>query len=133
MRTLITAMNEAQPREKILRGTEGVGTVTVQMIEERAREIAHSDGRAQTNDLDRTRAREELIGPTSGSERPPTRKDAGRDWQMPLVSTGEKAPTVRAEDEKDMPAKLIEEGLEEADHDQRVSSGKTRERHSENQ
>jgi len=52
---------------------------------------------------------------------------------MPLVSTGEKAPTVRAEDEQDMPAKLIEEGLEEADHDQRVSSGKTRERHSENQ
>ena len=32
--------------------------MTPQMIEERAREIARSDGRAQPNDLDRTRARE---------------------------------------------------------------------------
>ena len=36
--------------------------MTPQMIEERAREIARSDGRAQPNDLDRTRAREELTG-----------------------------------------------------------------------
>ena len=41
-------MNEAQPTSrKILRRTEGVGTVTPQMIEERAREIARGDGRAQ--------------------------------------------------------------------------------------
>jgi hypothetical protein len=56
-------MNEAQPTSgKILRGTEGMGTVTPQMIEERAREIARSDGRSQPNDLDRTRAREDLTG-----------------------------------------------------------------------
>jgi hypothetical protein len=108
---------------KILRRTEGLGTVTPQMIEERAREIAHSDGREQPNDLDRIGAREELIGPTSGSDRPPTREEPGRDWQMPLVSTGEKAPTVRPEDDENIPEKLIQEGLEEADHDQRLSSG----------
>jgi hypothetical protein len=39
-------MDEAQPRGKILGGTEGLGTVSPQMIEERARETAHSDGRA---------------------------------------------------------------------------------------
>jgi hypothetical protein len=61
-------MDEA-PQRKILRGTEGLGTVTPQMVEERAREIARSDGRAQPNDLDRTRAREDLTGPTSGLQK----------------------------------------------------------------
>src|SRR3954469_16370993 len=66
-------MNEALPTTgKILRGTEGVGTVTPQMIEERAREIARSDGRLQVNDLERSRAREDLTGPTSDSEKLPT-------------------------------------------------------------
>ena len=74
-------MNEAQPRGKILHGTEGLGTVTAQMVEERAREIARSDGREEPNDLDRTRAREELTGDTSGSEKLPTREEPGRDWE----------------------------------------------------
>ena len=120
-------MDEAQPRRKILRGTEGVGTVTPQMIEERAREIARGDGRTQPNDLDRARAGEELTGVTSDSEKPPTREEPGRDWGMPLVSSGEKAPTVRPEDEENIPEKLIQEGIEEADHDQRKSSGQTSE------
>jgi hypothetical protein len=126
-------MHEAQPRGKILRGTEGIGTVTPQMVEQRARELAQSDGRAQANDLDQTQAREELTGPMSTSERPPTREEPGRDWEMPLVSTGEKAPTVRPEDEQNVLEEVVEEGLEEADHDQRLSSGQTRESESENQ
>ena len=118
-------MDEGDSKGKILRGTEGLGTVTQQMIEKRARDIARSDGRTQSNDLDRARAREELTGATSGSEKPPTQEDSGRDWQMPLVSTGEKAPTVRPEDDENIPEKLIQEGVEEADHDQRLSSERT--------
>jgi hypothetical protein len=122
-------MNEGQPTSrKIVRRTEGLGTVTPQMIEERAREIARSDGHVQPNDLDRTREREELTGTTSGSEKLPTREEAGRDWQMPLVSTGEKAPTVRPEDYENIPEKLVQEGVEEADHDQRLSSERNREK-----
>ena len=102
--------------------------MTPQMIEERAREIARSDGRAQPNDLDRTRAREELTGSTSASEKLPTREEPGRDWQMPLVSTGEKAPTVRPEDDENIPEKLVQEGVEEADHDQRLSSERNKEK-----
>lgn len=118
-------MDEALPGGKILRGTEGLGTVTQQMIEKRAGEIARSDGRTQPNDLDRTRAHEDLTGITPDSDKPPTREEPGRDWQMPLVSTGEKAPTVRPEDEQNIPEKLIQEGVEEADHDQRLSSERT--------
>src|SRR5215475_1231422 len=102
--------------QKISQGTEGIGTVTPQMIEERAREMARTEGRTQPNDLDRTNAREELTGATSGSEKRPTTEEPGRDWQMPLVSTGEKAPTVRPEDDENIPDKLIKEGVEEADH-----------------
>ena len=95
------------------------------MIEKRAREIARSDGRTQSNDLDRSRAREELTGASSDSERAPT-KEAGPRSEMPLVSTGEKAPTVRPEDDENIPEKLIQEGVEEADHDQRLSSERER-------
>ena len=118
-------MDETHSRGKILRGTEGLGTVTQQMIEQRAQEIARGDGRNRPNDLDRSSAREELTGVSSGSEKVPTREEPGRDWEMPLVSTGEKAPTVRPEDDQSIPQELIQEGVEEADHDQRVRSGRT--------
>ena len=115
-------MDETHAKGKIVRGTGGIGAVTPLMIEERAREIACSDGRAQPNDLDRTNACEELTGATSGSEKLPMREEPGRDWEMPLVSTGEKAPTVRSEDDENVPEQLTKEGLEEADHDQRLRS-----------
>lgn len=107
---------------KILSGTGGIGAVSPQMIEERARDIARGDGRTQPNDLDRDRAREELTGASPGAEQPPTREEPGRDWGMPLVSSGEKAPTVRPEDDANIPEKLIQEGVEEADRDQRTNA-----------
>ena len=78
-----TTMNELHSRGKIVRGTEGMGTVTPQMFEERAREIACIDGRTQPNDLDRTSAHEELTGAASGSEKRLTRQEPHRDWQIP--------------------------------------------------
>ncbi|PYL66031.1 MAG: hypothetical protein DMF20_07580 [Verrucomicrobia bacterium] len=119
-------MDKAQP--KILRGTEGLGTVTTQTIEERAREIARGDGRAEVNDFDRTRASEELVGPKSGSEQLRTVGELDRDWYTPRGSSGEKVQTVRPEDEENIPEKLVQEGIEEADHDQRSKSGRTGER-----
>jgi hypothetical protein len=47
---------------------------------------------------------------------------------MPLVSTGEKAPTVRPEDDENIVEKLVQEGIEEADHDQRLSAERNREK-----
>jgi hypothetical protein len=107
-------MDEAQT--KTLRGTEGVGTVTPQIVEQRAHEIARADGRAEANDLDRTRARGDLIG---GLDQSTTVGEPDRDWYTPRGSSGEKAPTVRPEDEENIPQKLIQEGIEEADNDQR--------------
>ena len=128
-RTLITTMDEIQqPKGKILHGTEGLGTATREMIDQRAGEIARSDGRAEANDLDRTRAREDLTGSPSRSELPSTVGEPDSDWYTPLGSSGTKASTVRPEDEENIPDKLIQEGVEEADHDQRSKSGRTGER-----
>jgi hypothetical protein len=115
-------MDETHSKGKISRGGGGIGAVTPLMIEERAREIACTDGRAEPNDLDRASAREELTGVAPGSEKQPTREEPGRDWEMPLVSTGEKAPTVRPEDDENIPEQLVEEGVEEADHEQRLQA-----------
>jgi hypothetical protein len=41
------------------------------------------------------------------------------------MTMGEKAPTVRPEDDENIPEKLAQEGVEEADHDQRLSSERT--------
>ncbi len=112
-------MGKTQQR-KILRGIEGLGAVTPQMIEGRAHELARADGRTEANDVDRTRARGDLTG---GPEKTPTSEEPDRDWYTPLVSSGEKAPTVRPEDEDNIPEKLIQEGIDEADHDQRSRSG----------
>jgi hypothetical protein len=111
-------MDEAQ--SKTFRGTEGL--VTPQMIEERAHEIARADERAEANDLDRTRAREDL---TAGSEQPSTVGEPDRDWYTPLGSSREKRSTVRPGDEKNIPEKLSQKGIEEADCDQRSRSGET--------
>ena len=117
-------MNEPQPQGKILRGTEGIGTVTPEMLEERAQAIARADGRAEANDLDRTRAREDLT--PGGPEKPATAEAPADDWYTPRGSSRDKASRVRAEDEENIPDKLIEEGIDEADHDQRSSSARTR-------
>jgi|ERR1700750_2666533 hypothetical protein len=120
-------MNEAQTKGKILRGSEGLGTVTREMIEERANEIARSDGREEANDLDRTRAREDLTGSIARST-PRTVGEPDPDWYSPRGSAAERAATVRPEDEANIPEKLVHEGIEEADHDQRLTSGRTDEK-----
>ena len=96
-------MDETQPKGKILRGIEGVGTLMPEMIDQRVRQIARCDGRAEANDLDRTRASEDLSG---GSEQSRTVGEPDPDWYTPLGSSNEKAPTVRPEDEENIPKKL---------------------------
>jgi hypothetical protein len=61
--------------------------VTREMVEERAHEMARNDGRAEANDLDRTRAREDLTGSTSGSEQSTTVGEPDPDWYTPRGST----------------------------------------------
>jgi hypothetical protein len=89
-----------QAQTKILRGTEELETMTPQMIEKRASEIARAEGRAEANDLDRTRAREELTGSTTSSEESRTVGEPDSDWYTPVGSSREKRSAVSPDDEE---------------------------------
>ena len=112
-------MNEAQTKGKILRRTEGGGTVTQETTEERANVIARNEGRAEANDPDRSRANEDQTGSTSAPEQPTTVSEPDADWYTPRGASGEKVPKVRPEDDENIPEKLVREGSGEAEHDTR--------------
>jgi hypothetical protein len=91
-------------------------------LQERAQELAEIDGRKEPNKKDFTEARVELL--TTGSA--PAAPEAGElenltAWDTPLTAAGGQAPECGPDDEANVGQKLVEEGLEEADHDQRLS------------
>lgn len=102
---------------------EGLGLPTPEMVEERARELARCDGRAEPNENDRSAARLELQGPVEPQlpEAPPE-VESITEWDESPESAGNQAPNVLPEDEAVVGAVLVEEGVEEADHELRVSA-----------
>lgn len=101
----------------------GIGEISDSEIARRAREIALADGRAEATDADLARAREALEAP--GPPPPPEEVEAEPyEWGVPPNSSGSSATRLIPEDEDNPSEKLIQEGLEEADHDQRVAASK---------
>jgi Mg-chelatase subunit ChlI len=104
----------------------GLGTVTEAMVRRRAEEIAIINGRSkhQVNSTDLDQARRELTGeerltpePTAAEQLPEEKR-----WEAVPESTGEKAPTVPAPDEQSFAEKLVEEGVEDAEHEQMIEA-----------
>ena len=114
------------PNGKITIGADGLGTVTQEMVECRARELAASDGRADFNAGDLERAKGELLGNVDPELSPEV--DARTEnlvaWDQATEERGSAAPKVGPEDEANIAEELVGEGLEEADHDQRVSASR---------
>ncbi len=105
----------------------GLGTVTEEMVRQRASELALIAGRGdRVLDTDLDQARRELTGEerlnpkTTAAERLP--EDAR--WEDVPESTGERAPTVPAPDEQTFAEKLVEEGVEDAEQDQMARAAK---------
>ena len=126
-------MNEPQeitagPLGKISLDDEGLGTVDNSLVEQRALEIAKTDGRTEANQADRATARTELLGlgnPATPPEAPDPAIEDIVEWDSPVDSNGHRSPKVLPEDEANIAEVLVEEGLEEADHNQRVSAANT--------
>jgi len=115
----------AGPMGKILTGETGVGTVTPEMVEQRARELARMDGRNEPHDLDRQQAQAELLGPAEAGDGPEAvNEELERitSWDEAPESTGVRAALVRPEDDANIAETLVQEGMEEAEHDQRLSA-----------
>ena len=110
------------PPNRIEIGSAGFGEASNATLEERARQIALTDGRSEVNDLDREEARRQISDPTSdrqtSEERIPEtdRPDAG----VAPASTGLQARRAFSDDESTIAEDLVREGSEEAEFDTRV-------------
>ena len=101
---------------------KGLGTVTEEMVRARARELAIINGRSpekiSTEDL--AEAKRELMGenaPPPEGAREDSLPESER-WDPNYTSSGGKVGTVPAHDEQTDAEKLVEEGVNEAEHDQ---------------
>lgn len=102
---------------------QGVGELTEADIDTRARELALMDGRREVREHDRQRAREELLFP--GPPAPPEADESVKPvelWSMAPASMGHEGPHSELEDEANLAEELVEEGVEEADREQRLSA-----------
>jgi hypothetical protein len=121
--------NTMDGQERIGVGAAGFGKASNSTLEERARRIAASDGRAEVNDLDREEARRQLSEPRSDREEPEEmiaegdRPDAG----VAPASHGKQKERIPPDDESVVPEKLVREGVEEAEFDTRVRSAENEE------
>jgi hypothetical protein len=100
----------------------GLGTVTEEMVRERARELAVISGRDENNvlDSDFAQARRELTGeerlvpsPAQDEQIPEEER-----WDPVPGSQGKAAPKQSAPDEQTFAEELVEEGVEDAEQDQ---------------
>jgi hypothetical protein len=110
----------------IMENAAGIGTVTSEMVEARARELAAINGRpsSEPSEADYQQAKRELTGesemdPQEGSSESMPESEG---WDPVPGSTGRHAADSLGEDEdaegRSESAQLFEEGINEAEHDQ---------------
>lgn len=98
----------------------GDGEISDEAIAQRAEELARIDGRKHAADQDRFRALEQLSHP--GPPPPPEADEAVEKWSEAAASHGHQGPHVELEDEQSAAEQLVNEGIEEADHEQRLAA-----------
>jgi hypothetical protein len=104
----------------------GIGTVTRQMVRQRAVELAVMDGRSaqEVSKSDWDQAKRELTGEPDLDPKEAILEAAPESerWDPLPGSTGGKVPAAASEDEdedgRSDNQRLVEEGLEDAEHDQ---------------
>jgi hypothetical protein len=105
---------------------KGLGTVTPEMVRERAREIAVINGRDKENviESDFDEALRELEGDERLNPTPTKAEKLTEDqrWETTPDSTGKRTETVPAADEQTYSEKLVEEGVEDAEHDKALEA-----------
>ena len=105
---------------------DGMGAPTPELIEKRAREIALIAERnpEEFTDADWEQARRELMG-TSDQRSPEEVEhsdDMRDDWEVTANTTGGRAPRAGLDDDETLGAHLVDDGREEAAHDQMLEA-----------
>jgi hypothetical protein len=114
----------------------GIGTVTLEMVEERANELAAIAGRIppQASTIDYEEARRELTGESNIDVQAALLESIPESerWDPVPGSPGRHTPDSFGEDEdsegRSESAQLVEEGVREAEHDQMLEAARTEER-----
>lgn len=114
---------KANPPARMETRGRGDGEISEDAIARRAEELARMDGRPKASEQDRFHAREELAnpGPAPAPEADESVQPAEK-WSMAAASQGHEGPHGELEDEQSAAEQLVAEGIEEADHDQRVAA-----------
>ena len=115
----------------------GLGTVTRKMVRERAVELAAINGRSaqEMSKSDREQAKRELTGDSNTDPKEAILESAPESerWDPVPGSTGHKAPTTPSADEDEEGRsdneRLVEEGIEGAEHDQMRQASRNRDGH----
>jgi hypothetical protein len=110
----------------ILENAAGIGTVSAEMVETRASELAAINGRrsSEPSEADYQQAKRELTGESEMDPQEESRESIAEsdDWDPVPGSTGRQAAASLGEDEdaegRSESAQLFEEGISEAEHDQ---------------
>jgi hypothetical protein len=114
----------------------GIGTITLEMVEERANELAAIAGRVppQVSTIDYEEARRELTGESNIDVQAALLESIPESerWDPVPGSTGRHTPDSFGEDEdsegRSESAQLVEEGIREAEHDQMFQAARAEER-----
>jgi hypothetical protein len=120
----------------IMENAAGIGTVTSEMVEARARELAAINGRrsSKPSEADYQQAKRELTGE---AETDPQEKNVesireSDGWDPVPGSTGRQAAESLGEDEdadgRSESAQMFEEGVSEAEHDQMLRAAEADEK-----
>jgi hypothetical protein len=114
-------------RAKIMSHSRGLGTATPEMLEKRARELAVINGRNsdEFNEADILEAKQELVRTRQVAEdvdEPEATVTTGREKVQ--GSSGHKTETRPARDEQLVAEELVQEGLDEAEHDRMYEASK---------
>jgi hypothetical protein len=131
--TASNTMNKNPLNKGILtENASGIGTVTPEMVEARARELAAIAGRvpSQPSQVDYEQAKRELTGEpdTNAQEAALESMPESERWDPVPGSTERHAPDSLGEDEdnegRSESAQLVEEGIKEAEHDQMLQAAR---------
>jgi hypothetical protein len=130
---IINTMNKNPLNKGILtENAIGIGTVTAEMVEARARELAVIAGRVppQPSQVDYEQAKRELTGePDMGAQEGALESTPESErWDPVPGSIGRHTPDSLGEDEdnegRSESAQLVEEGIKEAEHDQMLQAAR---------
>jgi hypothetical protein len=113
---------------KVANNMKGVGEISRSMLEKRARELAKLEGRETPSEADLARARRELSGGSDLDRRQEAIESLPESarWNPVPGSRGKEHLEIPNEDEDDEgrneSAQLVEEGVQEAEHDQMIKA-----------